>query len=119
MNATEPSCGPAETDESPRLNGLALSEAYFAEYGMPMLREKFPELLPFVAAGLFGSGSECFGFDDGISRDHDFEPGFILLLPGEDVIDRKREFTLERAYAALPKEYAGVIQDRQTRSAWR
>ena len=108
MNATEPSCGPAETDESPRLNGLALSEAYFAEYGMPMLREKFPELLPFVAAGLFGSGSECFGFDDGISRDHDFEPGFILLLPGEDVIDRKREFTLERAYAALPKEYAGL-----------
>ena len=75
---------------------------------MPMLQEKFPELLPYVAAGLFGSGSECFGFDDELSRDHDFDPGFMLLLPGEDVVDRKQEFALERAYAKLPKEFMGV-----------
>ena len=90
------------------MNGLDISQAYFNEYGMPMLEEQFPELLPYVAAGLFGSGSECFGFDDELSRDHDFDPGFILLLPGEDVIDRKLEFKLERAYAALPKEFMGV-----------
>ena len=90
------------------MRGLEISEAYFNEYGMPMLREKFPELLPHVAAGLFGSGSECFGYDDDISRDHDFDPGFILLIPGEDVVDRKQEFALERAYAGLPKEFAGV-----------
>ena len=46
------------------MNGLEIAEAYFDEYGLPMLEEKFPELLPHVAAGLFGSGSECFGFDD-------------------------------------------------------
>ena len=90
------------------MNGLEISRAYFDEYGMPMLEEKFPELLPHVAAGLFGSGSECFGFDDELSRDHDFDPGFMLLLPDEDVIDRKQEFALERAYAALPKEFMGV-----------
>ena len=90
------------------MNGLEISRAYFDEYGMPMLEEKFPELLPHVAAGLFGSGSECFGFDDELSRDHDFDPGFMLLLPGEDAIDRKQEFALERAYAALPKEFMGV-----------
>ena len=89
-------------------NGLEIAEAYFQEYGMPMLQEKFPELLPYVAAGLFGSGSECFGFDDELSRDHDFDPGFMLLLPGEDVVDRKQEFALERAYAKLPKEFMGV-----------
>ena len=89
-------------------NGLEISEAYFQEYGMPMLREKFPEHVLHVAAGLFGSGSECFGFDDEVSRDHDFDPGFMLLLPGEDVVDRKQEFALERAYAALPKEFMGV-----------
>jgi hypothetical protein len=89
-------------------NGLEISEAYFQEYGMPMLREMFPELMPHVAAGLFGSGSECFGFDDEVSRDHDFDPGFMLLLPGEDVVDRKQEFALERAYASLPKEFMGV-----------
>ena len=95
-------------EEGGFMNGLAISEAYFEEYGMPMLQEQFPELVPCVAAGLFGSESECFGFDDEISRDHDFDPGFLLLLPGEDVVDRKQEFALERAYAALPKEYLGV-----------
>ena len=90
------------------MNGLEISRAYFDTYGMPMLEEKFPELLPHIAAGLFGSGSECFGFDDELSRDHDFDPGFMLLLPGEDVINRKREFALERAYASLPKTFMGV-----------
>jgi hypothetical protein len=90
------------------MNGLEIAEAYFNEHGMPMLEKKFPELLPYIAAGLFGSGSECFGFDDELSRDHDFDPGFMLLLPNEDVIDRKQEFALERAYAALPKEFMGI-----------
>ncbi len=73
-----------------------------------MLRDKFPDLLPHVAAGLFGSGSECYGFDDEVSRDHDFDPGFMLLLPGEDIVDRRHAFEIERAYAALPKEFMGV-----------
>ena len=72
-----------------------------------MLRERFPELLPLVAAGLCGSGSECWGFDDAISEDHDFEPGFCLFAPGEAVVDRKAAFELERAYAKLPKEFMG------------
>ena len=92
------------------MNGLEVSEAYFEAYGMPMLQRDFASLLPHVAAGLFGSGSECFGFDDELSRDHDFDPGFMLLLPGEDVVDRKQEFALERAYAALPREFEGVAR---------
>ena len=90
------------------MKGLELARAYYKEYGEPMLREKFPELLPLLAAGLAGSGSECWGFDDEISRDHDFEPGFCLFLPGEDVVDRKTAFALERAYAALPREFMGL-----------
>ena len=90
------------------MKGLELARAYYKEYGEPMLREKFPELLPLLAAGLAGSGSECWGFDDEISRDHDFEPGFCLFLPGEEEVDRKAAFALERAYAALPREFMGV-----------
>ena len=90
------------------MKGLEISEAYFNEFGVPMLEEKFPDLLPYIAAGLFGSGSECFGFDDEVSRDHDFEPGFMLLLPDGEIVDRRREFALERAYAALPKEFMGL-----------
>ena len=90
------------------MKGLKIARAYYEEYGEPMLREKFPELLPLIAAGLTGSGSECWGFDDEVSRDHDFEPGFCLFLPGEDVVDRKTAFALERAYAALPGEFMGL-----------
>lgn len=90
------------------MNGLELSERFYREYGKPMLEEQFADLLPLLAAGLFGSGSECAGFDDETSRDHDFEPGFLLLLPGEDVVDRKTAFALERAYAKLPKAFMGV-----------
>lgn len=90
------------------MKGLELSRAYYEQYGEPMLREKFAQLMPLVAAGLAGSGSECWGYDDEISRDHDFEPGFSLFLPGEDVVDRRTAFALERAYAALPKEFMGL-----------
>ena len=90
------------------MKGLEIARAYYEQYGEPMLRERFPGLMPFVAAGLAGSGSECWGFDDEISRDHDFEPGFSLFLPGEDVVDRRTAFELERAYAALPKEFMGL-----------
>ena len=89
------------------MKGLELARAYYKEFGEPMLRERFPELLPVLAAGLAGSGSECWGFDDEISTDHDFEPGFCLFLPGEEIVDRKAAFALERAYAALPKEFMG------------
>ena len=90
------------------MNGLELSRAFFEEYGRPMLKAPFPDLMPFLAAGLFGSGSECFGYDDDVSRDHDFEPGFCLFLPEEAVVDRRTAFLLERAYSKLPRTFGGV-----------
>lgn len=92
------------------MRGLELSREYFEKYGRPMLEKDFPELLPFLAAGLAGSGSECFGFDDEISADHDYEPGFCLFLPDESVVDRRSAFLLERAYAKLPKEFHGFTR---------
>lgn len=90
------------------MKGIELSEKFYFEYGEPMLRERFPEILPFLAAGIAGSGSECLGFDDEVSRDHDFEAGFCIFLPDESIVDRKTEFALERAYSKLPKEFMGV-----------
>ena len=89
------------------MRGLELSERFYLEYGEPMLRERFPELLPLIAVGLAGSGSECFGYDDDISHDHDFEAGFCIFLPSEELVDRKAEFELERAYSSLPREFMG------------
>ena len=89
------------------MNGLELSERFYRECVRPMLSEQFSDLLPQLAIGLFGSGSECYGFDDAVSTDHDFEPGVCILLPGEDAVDRQAAFRLERAYAKLPKEFLG------------
>ena len=90
------------------MNGLELARGFYEEYGAPMLHEQFPEWESEIAVGLVGSGSECFGFDDETSRDHDFEPGFCLFVPGEEILDRQVCFRLERAYAKLPKEYNGI-----------
>ena len=90
------------------MKGIELSRRFFEEHGMPMLKEKFSDILPFVAIGLVGGGSECFGFDDEISKDHDFEAGFCIFLPDESVVDRRTEFMLERAYSKLPSEFMGI-----------
>ena len=89
------------------MTGLELSRAYWEAYGVPMIREQFPEYAEIAAAALTGSGSECYGFDDEISRDHDFEPGFCLFIPGEEIVDRRTAFLMERAYAKLPAEFMG------------
>jgi len=89
------------------MKGIELARAFYEQCGKPMLEEQFADLLPYLAVGLIGSGSECFGFDDTVSADHDFEPGFCIFLPGEEVVDRKQAFALERAYAKLPKEFRG------------
>ena len=89
------------------MKGIELARKYYEAFGAPMIREQFPEYEEIIAAGLTGSGSECYGYDDEISGDHDFEPGFCLFIPGEDIVDRKTAFQLERAYAKLPAEFEG------------
>ena len=94
------------------MKGMELARAYWEEYGRPMIREQFPEYEGVMAVGLTGSGSECYGFDDETSRDHDFEPGFCVFLPGEDVVDRRTAFLMERAYAKLPGEFRGFSRQK-------
>ncbi len=89
------------------MKGIELSEKFYSEFGAPMLHQYFSEIENLIAVGLAGSGSECFGYDDEFSRDHDFEPGFCLFLPDEELIDSQTAFALERAYSKLPKEFMG------------
>ncbi len=95
------------------MQGLELAEKYYNQFGLPMLKEQFPLLLDKLAIGLCGSGSEAFGFDDELSRDHDFEPGFCIFIPdSEEIVSRRDEFLLERAYAKLPNEFLGFSRQR-------
>jgi len=94
------------------MKGMELCERYWRTFGEGMMKEQFPDLLPRIAVGLAGSGSECLGYDDELSRDHDFEVGFCLFLPRD--IDSRRAFALERAYAALPSSFEGIARPRLT-----
>jgi len=89
------------------LTGLEISREYFEQFGREAFSRDFPELFPFLCFGLCGPGSECYGFDDELSRDHDFEPGFCVFYPEELISDRD-VFKLERAYAHLPAEFMGL-----------
>ena len=65
------------------MKGLELNRAFFEEI-RPALQRDFPELYAELAAGLVGNGSECFGYDDAISRDHDWGVALQLWLPEEE-----------------------------------
>jgi hypothetical protein len=92
------------------MTGLGLAEAYYDELGRAMIREQFPEYEKYMAVGLVGEGSECFGFDDELSESHDFGPGFCIWLP--DDIYRAAGAQIQEAYNRLPKTYRN--QSRQT-----
>ncbi|MEG0365843.1 MAG: tetratricopeptide repeat protein, partial [Coprobacillus sp.] len=85
--------------------GLKLSRDYYYEIGKPMLEAKFSKYLPYMAIGLVGMGSECLGYDDKLSQDHDFGPGFCIWLPKEvyETIGQ----SLQVAYNQLPQEFQG------------
>ncbi len=99
------------------MKGMDLSKKYYELYVKPMLIERFPNYMDRIAVGLVGQGSECFGFDDEISRDHDFEPGVCLWLTEED--DAEIGFALMLAYDELPKELDGIGLKSASRGASR
>lgn len=88
-----------------QITGLALCQAYYETYGKPMIREQFGAYEGRIAVGLVGEGSDCFGFDDENSRDHDWGPGFCMWLTEAD----RQEIgdALATAYKRLPAEFMG------------
>lgn len=96
--------------------GMQLAQSYWQTYGKPLLDQpKFARYKNRIAAGLVGHGSECYGFDDEISRDHDFGPGFCLWLTDEDYAEIGAD--LQNAYNALPQKYAGFESRNETQRA--
>ena len=81
------------------MQGMEEARAFYEEYGRDMLEKRFPEYERRIAVGLAGHGSECFGFDDEISRDHDWEKGFCLWI--SDIDDIKVGVALSRAYRCV------------------
>ncbi len=60
------------------------SRRFYENQIAPMIHDKFPEFENRIAVGLVGEGSDCFGYDDYMSRDHDFGTGVCLWLTDND-----------------------------------
>jgi hypothetical protein len=87
------------------MKGLELAEGYYLHCGRDMLERDFPRYKARIACGLAGEGSDCLGFDDELSRDHDFGPGFCMWLTDED--EAEIGDALRAAYRALPQSFMG------------
>ena len=88
------------------MQGLEICRQYSEAFGRDMIHTQFPEYEDKIAVGIAGTGSDCFGFDDDISRDHDFGAGFRMWV--SDSVYDEISFKLTRAYTALPGEIDGV-----------
>lgn len=86
-----------EGHKEEKLSGLDQAEEFFKKEVLPFFERDLNHLLAYSCFGLVGMGSECLGYDDDISRDHDFEKRCQVFLPRDkyeiykDEIEKKAE----------------------------
>lgn len=65
-------------------SNLERSREFYETFGKEMIHSHFSEFEKRIAVGLAGEGSDCYGFDDEISTDHDYAVGFCMWLTNDD-----------------------------------
>lgn len=88
------------------VKGLDICQRFYEIYGQKMIDDHFLQYKSYMAIGMFGFGSDCLGYDDEISHDHDFGGGFCILLPAD--IYQQIGTALQQAYDQLPLEFMGI-----------
>ncbi len=96
----------ANKTDNEKLSGLQLCRNYYETYGKPMIESKFAAYKDKIAVGLVGKGSDCFGFDDEYSRDHDYGPRFVMWVTKKTYEEIGE--ALQTEYEKLPASYQGV-----------
>lgn len=94
-----------QTQPGQQVTGMELCRAYYETYGRAMIHERFPAYEERIAVGLVGEGSDCFGYDDETSRDHDWGPSFLLWV--SDQVYAEIGEQLQAAYEELPQTFLG------------
>ncbi|KFI93833.1 putative tetratricopeptide repeat-containing domain protein [Bifidobacterium saguini DSM 23967] len=85
------------------VSGLKLAREFWNQVGKPMVVQRYSQYAGRIAVGLVGHGSECYGFDDRYSQDHDFGPRFCLWLNDEDYAAIGEQ--LQADYEALTRDF--------------
>ena len=85
------------------IKGLELSKKYFYDVVLPEFEKNLKDILSLCAFGLVGEGSECYGYDDKLSQDHDFGPSVCIWLRKDDYLKYKDR--INKILETLPKTY--------------
>lgn len=102
-----------ESDNNPGdkwKNNLERCQEFYEQYGKMMIHEHFPKYENRIAVGLVGEGSDCFGFDDAISADHDYGVGFCMWLTEQDYVEIGAE--LQKRYEQMLSDYKRQLKQR-------
>jgi hypothetical protein len=89
----------------PDIQGIELSRRFYAEVVAPWLAREFPDLRH--AAALIGAGSELLGFDDEMSRDHDF-CARVQLYVEDDALGEFGRTLVARFAEIAPASFLGA-----------
>ena len=66
-------------------NVMEKNRRFYDNFVADLIHSRFAEYEDRIAVGIAGEGSDCFGYDDEISRDHDFGTGVCLWVTEEDM----------------------------------
>lgn len=92
---------------------LDICRSFYETEAKGIIEAKFLDYVNRIAVGLVGAGSECFGYEDEQSMDHDLFVGFQLFLTKEDA--DSIGFALSTLYDRLPREYMGLAAEHRSR----
>ncbi len=85
------------------MQGLTLSRMFYHDLVEPILQNILGTNFQRLAIGLVGEGSECFGFDDNYSQDHDFGAGLCIWVKHDEYLSLMPE--IEKAFSLLPPTF--------------
>lgn len=87
------------------VQGIELSRRFYLEVVAPWLARCFPDLRH--AAAILGYGSELLGFDDEISRDHNWGPR-VWLYVSEEELEARGAALVEAFAREAPDAFLGI-----------
>lgn len=64
---------------------ISKNRRFYEEHVAELIHSRFGVYEDRIAVGIVGEGSDCFGYDDLLSRDHDFGTGVCLWVTDEDM----------------------------------
>lgn len=92
---------------------IDICKRFYEVEAKDIIEDRFRNYVNRIAVGLAGAGSECFGYEDGLSGDHDLYAGFQIFLTREDAM--AIGFELSTLYDRLPREFMGLPTEHRSR----